>query len=59
MPEHTGELWGVVNLFKDTLDKVSAHDILDRGAPAYRIQEHNADELGALPKDPKPLQSQP
>ncbi len=34
----------------DTLDKVSAHDILDRGAPAYRTQEHNADVLGARPE---------
>lgn len=46
MKEHQGELWGITNLFKETADKVNAHEIFEqeRQDLQYRIQQ--CDTLG-------------
>ncbi len=43
-----GELWGISNLFKETADRVNAHEIFDQERPPtrYRIQQCNPEDMG-------------
>lgn len=53
---HHGELWGVVNMFKENAESgVQAHEILTEGKAAaqFRIQECDAALLGARARTPR------
>ncbi len=46
-----GELFGITNLFRETADKVNAHDIFDqeRQPTRYRIQQCDPADMGNAP----------